>query len=284
VAIIALPRGPRPPRVVTVAAVALTGYAAWSYLTILWADQQADAWDGANRTLLYAALFALFALWPLRGSPASVLVAVLVLAIASIGLVELVKMTGAEDPSSYFHEGRFFEPVGYPNANAALWTMAFFPAVLLAARRELPPALRAALAGSPTLEVRRRLERLLERADDAVPLRALRAVEVLVFPAAQRGTGEGERVWDLLPDSTMTNATVAEAVTKVEGHSVTLKYKDGEKTISVPPEAPVVTFAPGERALLRPGAAVFVPATKQPDGGFTAARVLVGKDGVVPPM
>ena len=113
---------------------------------------------------------------------------------------------------------------------------------------------------------------------------ALRATEVHIFPEAMRGTGEGHRAWDLGPTSTMTNGTVALAVQKIEGHTLTIKYKDGEKTVLVPPEAPVVTFEPGERAMLQPGAHIIVSAAKQPDGSLTAAGVAVGKDGLVPPM
>jgi hypothetical protein len=112
----------------------------------------------------------------------------------------------------------------------------------------------------------------------------LKALEVLIFPEAARGSNEGHYPWDLMPESTMTNATVAEQVAGVNGATLTLKYKDGEKKIVVPPEAPIVTFAAGDRSLLQLGAAVFVPAAKRPDGGFTAGRVLVGKDGTVPPM
>jgi hypothetical protein len=113
---------------------------------------------------------------------------------------------------------------------------------------------------------------------------SLKAIEVLIFPEAARGSNEGHYPWDLLPESTMTNATVAEQVASVDGPTLTLKYKDGEKKILVPPEAAIVTFGPGDRALLKQGAGVFLSATKQPDGGLTAARVLVGKDGVMPPM
>lgn len=112
----------------------------------------------------------------------------------------------------------------------------------------------------------------------------LRAIEVLLFPEAARGSNEGHYAWDLLPDSTMTNATVAETVADVAGPTLTLKYKDGEKKIFVGPEAPVVTFVPGDRSLLKPGAAVFLSATPQADGKLMAARVAAGKDGVVPPM
>jgi hypothetical protein len=111
-----------------------------------------------------------------------------------------------------------------------------------------------------------------------------RAIEVLVFPESGRGSGEGHYPWDLRPGSTMTNATVAE-VTKVDqDQRLTLKYKDGEKTIVVPRDAPVVTFEPGSREMLRAGAHVLVNARPKADGALTAASVLVGKDGLVPPM
>jgi hypothetical protein len=111
-----------------------------------------------------------------------------------------------------------------------------------------------------------------------------RALEVLIFPEAMRGTGEGHRAWDLMPESTMTNATVVDDVSKVEGRTLTLKYKDGEQTIVVPSDAPVVTFAGGSRADLKKGAGVFIArADKRPDGTLTAARISVGR-GIMPPM
>ena len=111
-----------------------------------------------------------------------------------------------------------------------------------------------------------------------------RALEVLIFPEAMRGTGEGHRGWDLMPESTMTNATVAETVTKVDGHILTLKYKEGQQTFVVAPETPIVSFAPGEKSELKPGAVIFISgATKGDDGSLSAARVTVGRD-VPPPM
>ena len=116
------------------------------------------------------------------------------------------------------------------------------------------------------------------------------ALEVLVFPEAARGAGEGHRPWDLRPDSTMTNATVADlaaAPTSVPGgQKLTLRYKDGEKTVIVPPDVPVVSFKPGkadENALLVPGAKVMITAQEKA-GKPTALRVIVGRDGFAPPM
>jgi hypothetical protein len=114
----------------------------------------------------------------------------------------------------------------------------------------------------------------------------LTALEVLVFPEAMRGSGEGHYAWDLKPGSMMTNATVTNTgtVAQTGGRRMTVKYKDGEKTIVVPEDAPIVTFESGDRAMLVPGAHVLLTAAKHPDGTLTAARVVVGKNGLVPPM
>ena len=109
------------------------------------------------------------------------------------------------------------------------------------------------------------------------------ALEVLIFPPALKGAGEGSYGWDLKPDSSMTNATVANAVKDVDGRTVTVSYHGKEKKISIPDGTPVVTFAPATKDDLVPGAIVFVPAEKAATGTI-AHQVLVGKNGVVPPM
>jgi hypothetical protein len=111
------------------------------------------------------------------------------------------------------------------------------------------------------------------------------AVEVLIFPAAMKGTGEGSYPWDLKPKSTMTNATVSNAVKDVDGRTLTLSYSGGqEKKISIPDGIPIVTFGPATEADLKPGATVFVPAQKGADGSLAAGFVIVGTNGVTPPM
>jgi hypothetical protein len=112
----------------------------------------------------------------------------------------------------------------------------------------------------------------------------LRSLEVVVFPESGRGSGEGHYAWDLQPGSMMTNATVTQVAAAGQGRRITVKYKDGEKVIDIPPDAPIVTFEPGDRGMLRPGAHVIVGATPAPDGSLTASRISVGKDGLVPPM
>lgn len=110
------------------------------------------------------------------------------------------------------------------------------------------------------------------------------ALEVLIFPAAMKGTGEGSYAWDLQPNSSMTNATVANAVKAVDGQKVTVTYQGKEKTIAIPAGTPVVTFAPAVEADIKSGATVFVPSEKAADGTISSSRVVVGTNGVQPPM
>jgi hypothetical protein len=112
-----------------------------------------------------------------------------------------------------------------------------------------------------------------------------KAVEIHIFPEPMRGTGEGHRAWDLMPNSTMTNATVAQMVKAVDGDVITLKYKDGEKKIVVTPQTAIVTYVPGSKDELKPGAKIFIAgAAKKDDGTLEAASVSVGRDGITPPM
>jgi hypothetical protein len=111
------------------------------------------------------------------------------------------------------------------------------------------------------------------------------ALEVVIFPAAMKGAGEGDRPWDLKPNSRMTNGTVANQVTGVNGPTLTLSYQNGqEKKISIPGGTPIVTVATATPADLTPGAAVFVIAERGTDGSLTSNRVVVGNHGVAPPM
>ena len=114
---------------------------------------------------------------------------------------------------------------------------------------------------------------------------SLQAVEVHIFPEAMRGTGEGHRPWDLKPTSTMTNANVETAVTGANSQTLTVKYKGGEKTLVITPETVVVTYAPGDKAEVKPGTGIFITtAEKKPDGTLVTPRITYGKDGLIPPM
>ena len=111
-----------------------------------------------------------------------------------------------------------------------------------------------------------------------------RAIAIHIFTEAQRGTGEGHRPWDLQPGSTMTNAAVTTTVAGVDGQTIMVKYKDGEKKVIVPPNAAIVAYAPGNVSEVKPGAKIIIMgATKQPDGTFVTPAINVGR-GVAPPM
>jgi hypothetical protein len=111
------------------------------------------------------------------------------------------------------------------------------------------------------------------------------AIEVLVFPPALKGSGEGNYPWDLKPKSSMTNATVTNAVKGVDGRTLDLSYSGGkEKKISIPDGVPIVTFGPATPTDLKPGATVFVPAQRGDDGALAAGFVVVGNNGIAPPM
>jgi hypothetical protein len=113
----------------------------------------------------------------------------------------------------------------------------------------------------------------------------LQALEIHIFPESMRGTGEGNRAWDSGPGSSMTNGTVGQEVNKVEGNTLTLKYRGDDKAVTVTPSTKIVSLAPANRNDLAPNEKVFIPgATPTGNDSFAADRVTVGKDGVAPPM
>ena len=112
---------------------------------------------------------------------------------------------------------------------------------------------------------------------------SLHATEVHIFPETMRGAGEGHYPWDTEADATMTNASVADMVTAVDGSTLTLKYKTGETKVTVVPETSIVSVTPGSKDDLKKGASVFAICQTQPDGSLKTGFLLVGR-GVSPPM
>lgn len=112
---------------------------------------------------------------------------------------------------------------------------------------------------------------------------SLHATEVHIFPESMRGAGEGHYPWDTDADATMTNASVADMVTAVDGSTLTLKYKTGETKVTVVPETSIVSVTPGSKDDLKKGAAVFAICQVQPDGSLKTGFLLVGR-GISPPM
>jgi outer membrane lipoprotein SlyB len=112
-----------------------------------------------------------------------------------------------------------------------------------------------------------------------------KAVEIHIFPEPMRGTGEGHYPWDLMPNSTMTNANIENQVVSSDGQELVMKYKDGEKKIIVPANIEVVMFAPAAMADIKAGQKFFVPrAKKLDDGTVEAGVIIVSSHGVDPPM
>lgn len=111
-----------------------------------------------------------------------------------------------------------------------------------------------------------------------------KAIAVHIFPENQRGAAEGFRPWDRQPNSTMTNATVAQTVTGTDGQNILVKYKDGEKKVVVPPGTPIVTFVASDKSEVKVGAQLIIFGATKKDDMLEANRVNVGRDGITPPM
>lgn len=137
------------------------------------------------------------------------------------------------------------------------------------------------------------------------------ALEVVVFPPAMKGVGEGHYGWDRIRDTTlsggasanssmtngtvstvtaagtanttMTNGTVSASDAKGGAKQLTVTYKGGEQHILVPPTAPVVAPQPATIADLTKGKTVFIVSNEE-DGKYSANSIVIGTEGVPPPM
>ncbi len=113
---------------------------------------------------------------------------------------------------------------------------------------------------------------------------ASRSLEIHIFPESLRGTGEGDRPWDLVPGSSMTNGSAGNAVDSVDGKTITVNYQGGSRTVVIQPDTAIVTYVPIDKSDVKPGVKVFAIAQKGADGMLTASVLSVGKNGVAPPM
>ena len=110
-----------------------------------------------------------------------------------------------------------------------------------------------------------------------------KAVEVHIFPEKMRGTGEGHRAYDPVPGGTMTNGAASGAtVTGVDGGTMTVKYKGGEKKITIRPDTIILTYVAAEKSELKPGTSVSVNGVVKAGGAVEARRIVVGRGGVIP--
>jgi hypothetical protein len=125
-----------------VALAGLAAYTAWSFASIAWSDAKGTAWDGANRTLLYLLVLALFALVPVPRRGADVLLVAYGTAIAAIGAYVFFTTTSSGNPLHAFVGGRFADPVGYANGNAALFMLGFWCVLPFVASTRVPGPVR----------------------------------------------------------------------------------------------------------------------------------------------
>jgi tetratricopeptide (TPR) repeat protein len=208
-AALALPQlGVRASRAATVAIASLLAFTAWSFASIAWSEVRGDAWDGANRTLLYLVVFALFALLPWTAGTLAAVLGAYAVGIAALGGIFLWRAAEAADPDAYFLLARFAEPAGYQNANCALFLMAFVPAALLASRAEVPVVARALLLAAAGVLLELALLTQSRASVLALPLAFLvslalvparvRALVFLAPPAAAAALAAG-RLLDVFP-------------------------------------------------------------------------------------
>ncbi len=108
--------------------------------------------------------------------------------------------------------------------------------------------------------------------------------ELRIIDEKLRGIALGHRKWDLLPDSVIAHGWVDD----MEERVMSIKYgptEQEETDVQIPRDVPILKMSLGDRSLIKPGAHVFAGAQK--DGGegkYDAVFILVGKDGIVPPM
>jgi tetratricopeptide (TPR) repeat protein len=138
-------------RPVELALAAFGLFTAWSFVSILWADTPGDAWEGANRTLVYWLGIMLVAQrpWPVRAVRWALMVVAFGLTALAIGMV--VALATSDEPAKLLLDGRLSEPIGYANATANLWMIALWPALHLAIARDVRWPVRGLALGSATV-------------------------------------------------------------------------------------------------------------------------------------
>ncbi len=119
----------------------------FSYASMLWAGSPGDGWEASNKLVLYLATGWLLALLPWRRTSATLLLGAWTLGVAIVCLVVLLGALHATELSGYIQAARWQEPSGYANGTAAIAVIAFWPALLLSARRDLPALAQAAFMG-----------------------------------------------------------------------------------------------------------------------------------------
>jgi hypothetical protein len=110
-----------------------------------------------------------------------------------------------------------------------------------------------------------------------------KAARVTLYSPSERGFAAGRQPWDTAPGATLTGGWIAD-VSGTGARKVTLSYEGKESAFEIPAGTPITQVAPGEKALLVPGAAVTVFTNAAPDGAQDAGTIVVGRQGTVPTL
>lgn len=127
---------------------ALAAVVAWSFLSIVWSGSQGSGWASSDQLLLYLAVAWIVALLPWTLETGRLAAMLWVLVVVVVCAISLIGAAGAEHVGEFFIEGRYLDPIGYPNGVSALPLMAFFPALWLCSRPGATPLTRAVFLGA----------------------------------------------------------------------------------------------------------------------------------------
>lgn len=148
VVVVAIPGGLSVGRAGGAAIVLLAAFVVWCFASILWADVEGDAWAGATQTLVYGALFTLFAISPWRPRAVAYVLGTYAVGVAVIGNWAFLTLDSDGHLEASFIEGRLVEPISYANANCGLFVSAGLAALVLASARQTSGFVRGALLAS----------------------------------------------------------------------------------------------------------------------------------------
>jgi len=171
-------------RAVAATVLVYASFVAWMFLTIAWADVRGDAWEGANRALVYLLVLATLATW--RTSPRAVwpLLVALALVVDVEGAITAAQVARAGDPSRFLIGSRLSEPLGYPNATGALYMLLVWLMAGLASRPWLAAPVRGLCLGLAGLSLT--LNALTESRGSVYTLPLAIAAYLLLVPGRMR--------------------------------------------------------------------------------------------------
>ncbi len=107
--------------------------------------------------------------------------------------------------------------------------------------------------------------------------------ELRIIDEQLRGIALGHKKWDLTSETIIAHGWIDD----IEGRVISIKWgptEEEETDVETPRDAPVLKMALGDKSLIKPGAHVFAGAQQDGNGRYVAVFIIVGKDGIVPPL